>query len=170
MRRRLGAGGKGGRRLGQALCDDLENLGADELVALQEGVPMDRAISRELTSRASSSARASLSARTFSTSPPVRIPLPAAATEISESPMPQAPIICAPMVVAVARSPAGPVDTSSNQRSSATSPPMLICSRAFNSSRRCVKRSSVSECWSRPKESRRLTIESTSMRRLWPRK
>ena len=44
--------------------------------------------------------------------------------------MPQAPIIWAPMLVAAARSEAGPVDTSSNHRSSATMPPMAICSSA----------------------------------------
>ena len=125
-----------------------------------------RAASREDTRSASSSARASLSARTFSTSPPLRIPVPAAAMEINDSPMPQEPIICAPIVVAVARSPAGPVDTSSNHRSSATSPPMLIFRSAFISSRRWVKRSSVSECCKRPRESRLVTMDRTSICRL----
>ncbi len=76
--------------------------------------------------------------------------------------MPQAPIICAPMAVAAARSEAGPVDTSSNQCSSATMPPMAIWSSACSSSLLLVKRSSVSECCSRPSESRRFTMESTS--------
>ena len=58
------------------------------------------------------------------------MPPPVAATEISESPMPQAPIIWAPMLVAAARSEAGPVDTSSNQCSSATMPPRQICRSA----------------------------------------
>jgi len=58
--------------------------------------------------------------------------VPAAAMEINDSPIPQEPIIWAPIMVAVARSPAGPVDNLVEPTAPRpTSPPMLIFKSAF---------------------------------------
>ena len=91
-----------------------------------------------------------------------------AMNETSGSVMPSAPTIWAAMPVAPARSPPGPVVDSPNHSSSAAMPAQAILKKASSSVRVRVQRSSVSLWASSPRASLRLTIESTSRRRLTP--
>ena len=79
--------------------------------------------------------------------------------------MPAAPTIWAATWVAYARSPAGPVETSPKNSSSATWPPNAIWISARSSARPRVKTSSRSPWASMPSASPRLTMVSTSSRR-----
>ena len=70
--------------------------------------------------------------------------------------------------VAEARSEPGPVPLSPKNISSAAIPPSAMASIASSSDRVWVNRSSMSECAKRPSDARRLMIDRTSRRRLFP--
>ena len=82
--------------------------------------------------------------------------------------MPNVPTIWAAAEVAAWRSPATPELVSPKNSSSATIPPKAIWMSEEISDWLLVKRSSISECASRPRASRRLMIDSTSSLRLFP--